>query len=223
MRFMGRRTGERGVHRQPGKAGRVMRPGRWRSSVRTCLGRCGSLATWPRPAGAGAWTGSASMRGNGAFSPFSAPRIRAAEGLAADPWGAARRPPRPRAPSGSGCWRRRTGPGAGPGWRRCRRIWAHGLSTAAPNARIWVTETWAADPPKPSCPLFPLFGKKVRRSVPGCDDLNGRMIAGPAAFFRSCRICVRRVAVRAQQDPGPGRFPQDFRGSAVGRGLIRRP
>jgi len=34
--------------------------------------------------------------------------------------------------------------------KRCRPIWTHGWCITTPSARIWATETWAADPSKPS-------------------------------------------------------------------------
>ncbi len=45
--------------------------------------------------------------------------------------------------------------------KRSRLIWTHGWCITIPNARIWATETWAADPSKPSCLLF---GKKIKNT-----------------------------------------------------------
>ncbi len=48
--------------------------------------------------------------------------------------------------------------------KRCRPTSTHGWCITTPNDRIRDTETWAADPSKPSCLLF---GKKVKNTLQG--------------------------------------------------------
>ncbi len=43
--------------------------------------------------------------------------------------------------------------------KRARSIWTRGWCITTPNGRIWVTETWAADPWKP---LWILLSEKVK-------------------------------------------------------------